>query len=75
MNFGLIGVYFDCPPWGLFCTTWFNMYGLVELLGPGEDRLELPLLSADMLGTEDSPYELSESVPDVMRFWVEIVFL
>ena len=45
------------------------------LVGVGEDRLELVLLPPDPETELAIPYELSDSVPELIRFDVEIVFL
>ena len=45
------------------------------LLGVGEDRFELVLLPPDPETELAIPYELSDSVPELIRFDVEIVFL
>ena len=44
-------------------------------MGVGEDRLELVLLPPDPDTELAIPYELSDSVPELIRFEVEIVFL
>ena len=45
------------------------------LVGVGEDRFELVLLPPDPETELAIPYELSDSVPELIRFDVEIVFL
>ena len=46
-----------------------------RLVGVGEDRLELVLLPPEPETELAIPYELSDSVPELIRFEVEIVFL
>ena len=40
----------------------------------GEERLELVLLPTDTEPVVTQPYELSESMPELIKFVVEIVF-
>ena len=57
-----------------YTLTWLVKYGLnCRLVGVGDDRFELFLLPTD---TEpETEYELSESVPELIRLVVEVVFL